>query len=97
MRTEADKMPESTISAIGNAPASLMTDLGLWQPHPILHVDQAFVGGRRMGDLNLRWGGCLSFYARVCGNCTTLADWLLRKIGSVPERTGSCRKEKAKT
>ena len=29
MRTEADKMPESTISTIGNAPASLMTDLGL--------------------------------------------------------------------
>ena len=28
MRTEADKMPESTISPIGNAPASLMTDLG---------------------------------------------------------------------
>ena len=28
MRTEADKMPESTTSAIGNAPASLMTDLG---------------------------------------------------------------------
>ena len=29
MRTEADKMPESTISTIGNAPASLMTDWGL--------------------------------------------------------------------
>ena len=29
MRTEADKMPESTISATGNVPASLMTDLGL--------------------------------------------------------------------
>ena len=28
MRAEAGKMPESTISAIGNAPASLMTDLG---------------------------------------------------------------------
>ena len=28
MRTETDKMPESTISPIGNAPASLMTDLG---------------------------------------------------------------------
>ena len=28
MRTEADKMLESTTSAIGNAPASLMTDLG---------------------------------------------------------------------
>ncbi len=27
MRTETDKMPESTISPIGNAPASLMTDL----------------------------------------------------------------------
>ena len=32
MRTEAGKMPESTISAIGNAPASLMTDLGLLLP-----------------------------------------------------------------
>lgn len=29
MRTEADKMPESTISATGNVPASLMTDWGL--------------------------------------------------------------------
>ena len=28
LRAEADKMPESTIAAIGNAPASLMTDLG---------------------------------------------------------------------